>query len=496
MRWGFIGIDCGTQSTKALVVDAESGAVIARGRSPHDLIARTDGTREQEPAWWTAATIRAVREAVAGAGSVEIAGIGVSGQQHGLVALDAADRPVRPAKLWNDTTTAAQCDALTAALGGQQRVLERLGNLFLPGYTAPKVAWLRDNEPAVYRASVRFCLPHDYLNLWLTGEFATEPGDASGTAYLDVRERRYAGEVLDALDSARDWSTALPSVVPSLSVVGRLRSEAAEALGLPAGIPVSAGGGDNMCAAIGSGAVVEGRVVMSLGTSGTVFARSDAPAIDPLGEAAAFCDSAGGWLPLACTLNCTNATDWVRGLLGLDHGGFEQALAEAAPGADGLTFLPYLDGERTPNLPGADARFVGLRVDHGPAEMVRAVTEGVTFGMAYALDALRRTGVAPTDIVLVGGGAASVAWGQMCADILELPVRRAVEVDAAALGAAMQARAVIGGAGLAIDIETDRNWQPNPTPELRAAAIRAAALRESAIGDFTGLRQPAEPVHA
>src|SRR5215207_7854122 len=345
-RRAFLGIDCGTQSTKALLVDADTLVPLALGRAHHDLIARDDGTREQHPDWWIEALKSATREALAGLqpGAVEIVGIGVSGQQHGMVCLDAEDRPVRPAKLWNDTTTEPDCAWLTRKLGGLETVLKLTGNPFLPGYTAPKISWLHRSEADAYNRTARICLPHDYLNLWLTGEYGTEPGDASGTGYVDVRTRTYQPAVLGLLDGARDWDRTLPPIVASLSQIGTLRPAAADALGLPqgsAGIPVSAGGGDNMCAAIGIGALGPGPVVVSLGTSGTAFAHSAAPAVDPRGEAAAFCDSTGGWLPLICTLGCTVATEWVCTLLVLTHADVERALKVTQPGA-GPHFLPHL----------------------------------------------------------------------------------------------------------------------------------------------------------
>ena len=480
----FCGVDCGTQSTKALLLDAGTDEVVAIGRAPHDLVERDDGTREQDPRWWITALQAAVGSALAQAGRVEVAGLGVSGQQHGLVALDASDRPVRPAKLWNDTTTVAECDALTAALGGPEAVLELTGNLFLPGYTAPKVAWLRRHEPAAYEEAARFCLPHDYLNLWLTGAFATEPGDASGTAYFDVRSRSYAAPVLAAIDGGRDWDASLPPLVDSLSVIGELTSAAATALALPASLPVSAGGGDNMCAAIGAGAVVDGPLVVSLGTTGTAFGHRDEPAVRPQGNAAAFCDSTGGWLPLACTLNCTLATEWVRSLFGLDRDAFEAALRASPPGARGLVFLPHLSGERTPNVPLGAAAFAGMRADHGVDDVVRAVAEGVTLGLAFAFGALRRAGLEPSEVTLIGGGAASDAWGQLCADAFDLPVRRHPSPEVAALGAARQARAVVDGTPLG-GVEgrggDEQRWEPIHAAELAAAQRRLSPLREAAM---------------
>lgn len=477
----FLGVDCGTQSTKVLVVDGETLEVLSTGRSPHELIERADGTREQNPDWWISALVAATHQAMAASGPVQVAGIGVSGQQHGLVCLGGDDQPVRAAKLWNDTTTAAECQLLTEAVGGQEQALALTGNSFLPGYTAPKVLWLRRHEPDVYARVRRMCLPHDFLNLWLTGAFATEPGDASGTAYFDVRRRVYSQPVLTAISDTRDWSSTLPPVVDSLSVVGQLRASAAEALGISAGVPVSAGGGDNMMAAIGVGAVGEGPVVLSLGTSATGFAYRRQPAVDPRGEASAFCDSTGGWLPLVTTLNCTVATDWVAGLFGLDYAGLDEALEDSPPGARGLIFLPHLGGERTPNLPRGAGVFAGLRADHTPWDIVRAVFEGVSFGLKYAVGALERSGVRADQLTLVGGGAASDRWAQLCADIFALPVVRPPQTEAAALGAARQARWVVDETAVEVGAEAGQRFEPSGFEELRAAEDRTSKLRQVAV---------------
>jgi D-xylulose kinase len=477
VRRVFLGVDCGTQSTKVVLRDPANGAVVAVGRAPHELVEHDDGTREQDPAWWIDALRVAVRDAMRGE-RFEIGGIGVSGQQHGLVCLDRNDQPVRAAKLWNDTTTAHESAELTRKLGGDRRVLELTGNLPLPGYTAPKIAWLAAHEPDAYARTVRMCLPHDYLNLWLTGEFITEAGDASGTAYFDIRARRYHEAVLAAIDAGRDWTRALPPIARSLSIIGALRREAAESLGVEAGLPVSAGGGDNMIAAIGCDVVVEGPVAVSLGTSGTVFAHRDEPAVDPLGEAAAFCDSTDGWLPLAATLNCTSATEWARELFAMDHADVDAAITRG--GAPGLSFLPYLSGERTPNRPEGAGLFIGLRPSHGRDAIVYAVVEGVTLGLAYALDALRRTGVAPNAVTLVGGGSASDAWAQLCADVFELPVVRPAITEAAASGAARQAQWAVEQKRPDLAPTTTQWFEPRARPELREAAKRMSALREMA----------------
>jgi xylulokinase len=477
MRQVFLGVDCGTQSTKVVLRDPTNDEVVAVGRAPHKLIESDDGTREQDPEWWIEALRIAVRDAMR-AERFDIAGIGVSGQQHGLVCLDQRDRPVRPAKLWNDSTTASECVELTERLGGARRVQELTGNLLLPGYTAPKIAWFAAHEPEAYGRTVRMCLPHDFLNLWLTGQFVTEAGDASGTAYFDVRALRYSGDVLAAIDDRRDWNRTLPAIAPPVSVVGKLRGEAAKSLGLEVGIPVSAGGGDNMCAAIGCDIVAEGPVAVSLGTSGTVFAYRPLPAVDPQGEAAAFCDSTGGWLPLAATLNCTSATEWARELFAMDHAGVESSIATGS--ASGLAFLPYLSGERTPNRPRGSGIFVGLRPSHGRDAMIRAVFEGVTFGLAYALDALGRAGVTPTEVTLIGGGSASNAWAQLCADVFDRPVVRPAIVEAAASGAARQAQWAVEGKRPELARVSSRRFDPRPRSDLRDAAARMAALREIA----------------
>ena len=460
MRSAFLGIDCGTQSTKAVLVDPETGEELAMGRAEHDLIARSDGTREQHPHWWTGAAAEAVREVMSRAVGIEVRGIGVSGQQHGLVALDAAGEPVRASKLWNDTSTADVCVSLTERMGGDEAVHAATGNVFLPAYTAPKIEWLRCDEPASYGRAVRFCLPHDFLNLWLTGEYSTEPGDASGTAYVDVRRRVYSPEVLAALDEDRDWTTSLPPICDSNHVVGTLRPAIAQLLGLQPGIAVSTGGGDNMCAAIGVGAVEPGAVVMSLGTSGTIFGPSAVPAVDPIREVSAFCSSTGGWLPLACVLNCTLPIEWVQRLLGYDRPRFEAAVASTLPGASGLRFTPYLDGERTPNLPMAAGGLMGLRSIHGPEHMCRAVLEGVTAGLAHAVHAYERTGTIARTVALVGGGARSSVWGQLLADWLDLRIERPAVAEAAAQGAALQAAHVLGGAPLRTGVPIDAVWEP------------------------------------
>jgi len=446
----FLGIDSGTQSTKAVLVEAETGRVLAVGGAPHALIAEAPGQKEQEPGWWIEALTRAVREALASAPGVEVLALGVSGQQHGLVMLDGDDAVLRPAKLWNDVTCAPQCTQLTERLGGQEAAIRLMGNAILPGYTAGKLLWVKEQEPDVYGRLRWILLPHDFLNLWLAGERCMECGDASGTAFLDVERRTWSRDVLVALDAERDLAACLPLLMESHRVAGRLRPAAAHALGLPAGIPVSTGGGDNMMAAIGTGNIRPGAVTVSLGTSGTVFAYSQTPVVDPKGELAAFCDSTGAWLPLVCTMNVTGATEMVRSWFGLSMADLTQAASRVPVGSDGLLFLPYLEGERTPSMPGATGLFYGLRKGaDSPGHLMRAAMEGATLGLRYGLDILRRLGIVPQRVSLAGGGAQNPLWRQICADAFGVPVVRSAVDEAAAYGAALQAcwAAACEGAG-------------------------------------------------
>ena len=463
MTGAFLGIDSGTQSTKAVIVEADTGRVRSIGRAPHSVMANAPGQKEQEPQWWVDALTRAVREALAATSGVEVQGISVSGQQHGLVLLDESDAVLRPAKLWNDVTCARQCQRLMERLGGPDAAVRLTGNAILPGYTAGKILWVREYEPDIYAHARWILLPHDFLNLWLTGERFMECGDASGTAFFDVRQRRWSRDVLEALDADRDLAACLPRLLESHSVAGKLRPVAAHALGLPAGIPVSTGGGDNMMAAIGTGNIRPGVVTVSLGTSGAAFAFSETPVVDPNGEMAAFCDSTGAWLPLVCTMNVTGATEMVRSWLGRPMDDLTREAAQVPAGSDGLVFLPYLEGERTPNLPNATGVFCGLRRGtDSPGHLLRAAMEGATFGLRYGMDILRRLGIRPQTICLTGGGAQNPVWRQICADGFDAPVVRSGVDEAAAYGAALQGRwAVVqqGGASRVSLADVAADWR-------------------------------------
>jgi xylulokinase len=441
MRTLLIGIDSGTQSTKVLVVDAKNGHVVSAAAQAYDLLPNLPpGAKEQHPHTWRDAVVAAVRQALrqARAKAAEVRAIGVSGQQHGFVPLDQKGEVIRPAKLWCDTSTAAECERIMRRLGGLKPTLRALGNAVLPGFTASKILWLRQHEPKNYARLATVLLPHDYLNYWLTGRAVMEYGDASGTALLDVRRRRWSAPVLRAIDPA--LGEKLPPLISSDQPVGGLRAAAASALGLPPEVLVSAGGGDNMMGAIGTGNTRAGAITASFGTSGTIYACAEQPVTDPLGEIAAFCDSTNRWLPLLCTMNVTVATEMVRRDFGLTHAQYEKAAAQAPPGSAGLLLLPYLEGERTPNVPDGTGVFLGVTPRTFTAHhFARAAMEGVTLGMNYGLRRLRQLGVKPTQIRVTGGGAQSKLWRQIIADIFEAEVVTLKVGEGAAYGAALQA---------------------------------------------------------
>lgn len=437
-----LGIDCGTQSLKTVALDGETGEILASASRAYGLIkGLPPGHLEQDPEIWWDALKETVAEVLAALGPRrgEAAALGVSGQQHGFVPLDAEFGVIRPAKLWCDTSTAAQCEEIRAALGGRKAVIGLVGNDILPGFTAPKILWVKQNEPVRYARLAHVALPHDFLNIRLTGNLRMEYGDASGTALLDVRRRIWSPEVCAAIDPAlRD---KLPPLGSSREGCGLVRDDLRREWGLGE-VTVSAGGGDNMMAAIGTGNVQPGAVTASLGTSGTIFACAGAPVVDPEGEIAAFCDSNDRWLPLLCTMNVTVATELFRRMFGWGHDRMDREIASVAPGADGLFFLPYLQGERTPNLPDACGVLHGMNTANTtPAHLARAVMEGVTLGMAYGLRRMEELGVRPDVIRLTGGGSNSPVWRQMCADVFGYPVVTLRSSEGAALGAAIQALA-------------------------------------------------------
>lgn len=442
----YLGIDAGTQSLKVLAYDPVLRQVVAQQARELGLVSADDGTREQDAGEWIRCLQACVLALPADIRS-RVRGLAVSGQQHGFVPVAADDSVLGPVKLWCDTSTTAECDDITGAMGGEAACITAAGNPLRVGYTASKLPWTRQHRPEVYAALDGILLPHDYLNLWLTGERFMECGDASGTGWLDVRSRTWSAPLLAATDGTRDLRALLPPLVAPDATFA-LQSATAQALGLPADVRVAVGGGDNMMAAIGTGAVREGRLSMSLGTSGTLFAWRGSPTIDPQGRWAAFCASDGGWLPLICTMNCTVATNQVAQLLGLHRGDGEQLMAASQPGAGGLVLLPFFNGERSPDLPLAKGALRGMDLHNlTAANLYRAAMEGASFSLRLGYDALCEAGLQGERIVLTGGGANSAEWRQLIADLFQLPVEVPLQTEGAAFGAALQALWACDGAG-------------------------------------------------
>lgn len=479
----YIGVDCGTQSTKVVVLDVERGRLLGEASRPHRLMEGERGRREQDPAEWIEALCGAFHEALdrAGVDAGAVRAIGVSGQQHGLVALDARGAPVHFAKLWCDTETAPQNAALVERLGGEAGCMDKLGLALQTGYTASKLAWLRETRPEAYGRVASLLLPHDYLNFWLTGERVAEAGDASGTGYFDTRRRRWHREVLATIAPELDPDRVLPRLIEADEPAGTVGPEAARRLGLGQGVLVSSGGGDNMMGAIGTGNVLPGLVTLSLGTSGTICAHADAPVEGADPAVANFCSSSGGWLPLVCTMNVTSATTRMRELFGLDLATFGERVAGAPIGAEGVTMLPFFNGERVPMLPEGTASVAGLTsVNATQANLCRAVVEGATFGLRYGLERFGRLLEGMRQIRLIGGGARSPVWRQMVADVTATPVICPDVTDAAALGAAMQAAwCHQGGGGGALEALCERLVRLDETSRADPDPARVEAYREA-----------------
>jgi len=438
----FVGFDSGTQSTKALIIDGDTGEIVGRATKGYGLIeGLPHGHREQHPSTWVDALLDAYNNALdsSGINPRHIRGIGVSGQQHGLVPLDEKGEVIRPAKLWNDTSTAEECAILTEALGGNDSVIGLIGNSIPPGFTAPKILWLKRREPSNYEKLRTVLLPHDYLNYYLTGRISMEYGDASGTALMDVKTRRWSEEVAEAIDP--DLIEKLPSLHASDEAAGTVRPEVAQRLRIGDDVLVSAGGGDNMMAAIGTGNTKPGIVTVSLGTSGTIYAYSESPVIDPEGEIAAFCDSTNGWLPLVCTMNVTVTTELIRNMFGYSYAELEEAVEGTPPGSEGLILLPYLYGERTPNVPEGTGVYFGLNErTFRPEYLARSAMEGVTMGLNYGFNRLKNLGVRPMEVRLTGGGARNKAWRRIAVDVFDVEVVTLKVDEGAAYGAAIQAK--------------------------------------------------------
>ncbi len=452
----YLGIDIGTSGTKTLAVKVD-GTILASATEEYPLSTPKPGWSEQDPRHWWQATVDGVRK-VLKAGNInpaDVKGIGLSGQMHGSVFLDAKHEVIRPALLWNDQRTARECSEIEEKAGGRKALIQLVANPALTGFTAPKILWLRNNEPKNFERTVKVLLPKDYIRLRLTGEFATEVSDASGTLLLDVQNRKWSSALLGKLDLD---ASLLPTVYESEEVSGKLTVDVATQLGLPAGVPVVGGGGDQAASAIGNGIVKKGVVSATMGTSGVVFAHSDEMQVDPDGRAHTFCHAVRGkWHVMGCVLSAGGSLQWYRnqisqsevaaaGPMGVDPYELITAQAAQAPvGSEGLVFLPYLTGERTPHAdPDAKGAWVGLSLRHTRAHLARSVIEGATFAMRDSFEIIKGMNIPVEEIRLSGGGARSAFWRQMQADIYGQAVSTINASEGPAYGVALLAMAGTG----------------------------------------------------
>jgi xylulokinase len=472
-----LGIDVSTTATKAVLVDG-AGTVLGLASSEYTCEQPRPLWSEQDPGlWWTAAK-DAIPRALASAGVTgdDVDAVGLTGQMHGLVLLDSADRVIRPAILWNDQRTGAECDQIRAAIGFK-RLVALTGNDALTGFTAPKLAWVRDHEPDAWARAAHVLLPKDYVRLHLTGEHAMDKADGSGTLLFDLAARGWAAEMLSALGIDPAW---MPPTIEGPEVTGMVTAAAAAATGLRAGTPVMAGGGDQAANAVGVGAVAPGRPALSLGTSGVVFAATDAPIYEPAGRVHAFCHAVPGrWHLMSVMLSAAGSLRWFRDALapGESFGDLAASAGEVGPGADGVLFLPYLTGERSPHPdPLARGAFVGLTLAHDRRHLTRAVLEGVAFGLKDGLDLMTGAGMpVPTEILASGGGLASPVWRQVLADVLGATISTPGTTEGAAFGAALLAAVGAGWFG-SVDEAVAAIVRAMPAAEPGPDAARYAEL--------------------
>lgn len=483
-----IGIDSSTQSTKAELRDADTGALLATGRASHP--ATNPPVSEQDPdAWWTA-LVEAVGQL--GAARSDVVAMSVAGQQHGLVVLDDDGRSIRPAKLWNDTTSAPQADVLVSELGLDWWT-DWVGVVPVAAFTVTKLKWIAENEPENLERVAKIMLPHDYLTWRLTDQHVTDRGDASGTGWYDATTNSILLRPIELATSGQDWRDRVPRVLGPTDQAGLLTPSAAAELGLSESVVVAPGTGDNMGGALGLG-LAEGDVVMSLGTSGTVYARAAERAVDLTGAVAGFCDATGGYLPLVCTLNATKVTDTVASWLGTDAPGLASLAVEAGTVPIEPILVPYFDGERTPNRPDSKGILVGLTNTTSREELARAAHDGVVCGLLDGVDALQDSGATVDGrLLLVGGGARSAAYRQRLADISGREVLIPENEESVAVGAALQAAVVHGGQGdfdqRAVDWDVRRGASISPTEGVDGIAVRERYRAASSFDD--GLCRPA-----
>ncbi|MDK2980603.1 MAG: xylulokinase [Chloroflexota bacterium] len=442
----YLGIDSSTTATKAILIDGK-GRILGVAASEYDYQTPHPLWSEQGPQlWWTAA-VDSIRQVVQAAGvdAQQVAGIGLTGQMHGLVIMDEAGQVLRPAILWNDQRTQKQCDFIRAEIG-KAEFIAITGNDALTGFTAPKILWVRDEEPHIFRQIRHVLLPKDYLRLKLTGEYAVDRAGGSGTVLFDLKKRDWSDDLIQRLGLQRDW---FPPTFEGTGVTGSLNKAAADETGLREDIPVFGGGGDQSAAAVGTGAVEEGILSISLGTSGVVFATTDSPFIEQEGRLHAFCHAVPGkWHLMGVMLSAAGSLRWFRETF-CPQLSYDQIVSQAVQtpkGSQGLLFMPYLTGERTPYPdPLARGGFVGATVRHGFGEFARAVLEGVAFGLRDSYELMRASGLKEIDHVrITGGGAKNPQWLQIIADVLNTSIYTVDSKEGAAFGAAVLAASGAG----------------------------------------------------
>jgi xylulokinase len=479
----FLGIDVSTTGAKALLID-ENGAVVASASTALNVSTPRPLWSEQDPhEWWagTAASIRRVL-AEAGATGADVRAVGLTGQMHGLTLLDRENRVLRPAILWNDQRTGAECDEITERIGFD-RLLALTGNKMLTGFTAPKILWVRKHEPAVYARAAHILLPKDYVRFQLTGGYAVDKADGAGMLLFDLKQRTWAPELLDLLEIPPAW---LPKPYEGPEITGAVTAAAAALTGLRAGTPVMAGGGDQAAGAVGTGAVIPGIVSLALGTSGVVFATTDSPYFDPQGRLHAFCHSVPGmWHLMGVMLSAAGSLRWYRDTLapGVSFDDVVSPAGAVPPGSEGLFFLPYLTGERTPYPdPLARGAFVGLTVRHAQPHMTRAVLEGVAFGLRDSMELIRSAGPI-TQVRVAGGGAKSALWRQILADVMDVELVTVNTTEGAAYGAAL-----LAGVGAGRWATVAESCAATVRPVERTAPIAAnVPIYERAYGHYRAL---------
>jgi len=475
-----LGIDVSTTATKAVLID-ESGAVRGIGVAEYPFSVPRPLWSEQEPALWWDGTQAAIRSVLASTGVVgdDVVAVGLTGQMHGAVLLDGAGEVLRPAILWNDQRTGAECDVIRQAVG-PERLIVVTGNDALTGFTAPKLVWVRDHEPEVWRRIAHVLLPKDYVRLQLTGDYALDKADGAGTLLFDLAARDWSAEVLAALGIDPAW---MPPTWEGPEVTGSVSAAAANATGLRPGTPVVAGGGDQAANAVGVGAVSVGTMALSLGTSGVIFATTDRPIFEPHGRVHAFCHAVPGrWHFMSVMLSAAGSLRWFRDALapGVEFGDLVAAAAEVPAGSDGLRFLPYLSGERSPHPdPLARGAFVGLTLAHDRRHLTRAVLEGVAFGLRDGLDLMVEAGMpAPAQIRASGGGTVSALWRQILADVLGAEIATVNTSEGAAYGAGLLAAV---GAGWYPTVEDATTALVTATPVAAPGPDAAAYVEAHAI---------------